>query len=302
MSSKPVILSDGNYTEWARLTKAQIISDGALGCILGTYVNPGFQDSTDLAELRLQNAYRIAEGAALGAILKSVDAANYQLIDGMDSKDAWDTLFTTHNKQNSSRQFQLFQELACTSQNTNEPLTAYHQRIELAADRLYASFTSGMTAKDVVDSMAAYFSLLGLEKDEFNDILSSHITLSGTVTRSAIATAYRTEQQRRDTANMVKESGLAARAGRPSSKASQKHPGRADRPTCSHCGKAHHAKDCFQLHPEKMPKWMKERNEEQRKAREAKQKAGEKAAKATTQDSDSNDEEAAHMTQEPRRV
>ncbi|KIO16019.1 hypothetical protein M407DRAFT_34349, partial [Tulasnella calospora MUT 4182] len=223
-------------------------------------------DSTDVAELRLQNAYQIAEGAALGAILKSVDAANFQLIDGKNSKEAWDVLFATHNKQNSSQQFQLFQELACTSQSANESLTAYHQCIELAADRLvkrsnsttgedktwcniykhatsnmilelstievkrrrttqcntpYASFTSGMTAKDVVDSTAAYFSLLGLEKDEFNDILNYHITLSGTVTCSAINTAYRTEQQHRYTANMVKESGLAARAGRPSSKGSK---------------------------------------------------------------------------------
>ncbi|KIO17442.1 hypothetical protein M407DRAFT_32901, partial [Tulasnella calospora MUT 4182] len=151
MSSKPIILSDANYTEWAHLTKAQIISDGAPGCILGTYVDPGFQDSTD-----------------------SVDAANFQLIDGKNSKEACEVLFATHNKQNSSQQFQLFQELACTSQNANESLTAYHQRIELAADRLYASFTSGMTAKDVVDSMPAYFLLLGLEKDEFNDILNSH--------------------------------------------------------------------------------------------------------------------------------
>ncbi|KIO16062.1 hypothetical protein M407DRAFT_34303 [Tulasnella calospora MUT 4182] len=228
--------------------------------------------STDVAELRLQNAYQIAEGAALGAILKSIDAANFQLIDGKNSKDAWD--------------------------NANESLTAYHQCIELAADRLYASFTSGMTAKDVVDSMAAYFSLLGLEKDEFNDILNSHITLSGAVTRSAIATAYRTEQQRRDTANMVRESGLAARAGRPSSKGSQKRPDR-DHVTCSHCGKAHLVKDCFQLHPEKMPKWMKERNEEQRKAREAKRKTGEKAAKATTHDSSPEGEEAAHVANAP---
>lgn len=142
----------------------------------GTYTNPGFQDSPNITELYLQNAYRIAEGAALWAIFKSVNAAKCQLINGMNSRDAWNTLFLTLNKQDGSHQFQLFRDLTCTPQNTNGPLTAYHQYIELAADHLYTLFTSGMTAKDVVDSMAAYFLLLGLEKDVFNAILSYHIT------------------------------------------------------------------------------------------------------------------------------
>ncbi|KAG8895469.1 hypothetical protein FRC01_012348, partial [Tulasnella sp. 417] len=280
MSNTIPTLKDGNYNKWSRPIKGKITSAGAWSIITGTFTDPGYQGSTDVNEQRLQRAWEVAEGSALGAILETVDAANYQLIDGMNAKAvargfvgllrstkaAWDALKTAHNKQDENRQFLLFQQLSSTIQKPNESLTAYHQRVEMAADTLYNSLPSSTTAKNLIDSFAAFFSLQGLDKDDANEILFSLITVGGTVNCSTVAEAYRSEQTRRDTAQLMSETSLAARAGRSSSKGNQRQP--ANRPTCRHCQKAHKSDDCYKEHPDKMPQWMKDKNEAQRKLQE----------------------------------
>ncbi|KIO29193.1 hypothetical protein M407DRAFT_21765 [Tulasnella calospora MUT 4182] len=81
-----------------------------------------------------------------------------------------------------------------------------------------------------------------------------------------------------DVAAHTKETGLTTRLGQ----SSRRGP-KAGSPTCAHCQKAHKSDDCYTKHPNKMPQWMKDRNEEQHKRQaQQQQPRGASASRATT--------------------
>lgn len=201
----------------------------------------------------------------MGAILETVDATNASKVKGKDAKAAWDALKVAYNKQTPECQYQLFQDLATTHQSTKELLPAFHQWVEEAGDHFFNAFPSGTTAKDVINTLITFLSLSNVEESEENDAFVQALSIAGNLTRSGLTTAYHTKQIHQDTTARAKASGLGARAGK-----QQPKPSSSSAPKCSHCTRAHKSDDCWKTYPDKMPQWMKVKQEEQRKTKAAK--------------------------------
>ncbi|KAG8891804.1 hypothetical protein FRC01_014506, partial [Tulasnella sp. 417] len=133
--------------------------------------------------------------------------------------------------------------------------------MELAGDRLTGSLTTGAKAEEVIEMLVTFLAIQNLDPSEENETFEINLSVAGKIDRATIANSFNNEQTRRDVANRTKESGLATRTTRMTRQSS-------NRPTCSHCQKAHKSDDCYKRYPEKMPQWMKDKNEAQRKLRE----------------------------------
>ena len=220
------VLSEGNWPKWSRHVSAKIMSAGAQSILDGTWQEPSPPSGTVTATQQSdygkeKREYDKAFGAALGAILGSIDEANYRRAEAVSPstpKGVWDVLKAHHNQKNSPRQFLLFQELGIVHQAAGETLTAYHQRVEAAGDKLNASITTGTAAKDIIDLLIAFISISNVIEDDSNDSLIQNITIAGNISRAAITDAFTAEQTRRDTSDRMKESGLATRGIAPSKK------------------------------------------------------------------------------------
>ncbi|KAG8942337.1 hypothetical protein FRC04_003789 [Tulasnella sp. 424] len=103
------------------------------------------------------------------------------------------------------------------------------------------------------------------------------MSIAGSLSHSQAAIQFKAEQMRRDTVATVKEAGLGARTGRKESK-DPKVPS----PKRSHCDEAHKSLHCWKTCTEKMPQWMKVKQEEQHNAREAKGAAAKQLRKNPT--------------------
>lgn len=120
-----------------------------------------------------------------------------------------------------------------------------------------------------------FHALTNLEETEENESFNIMLTIAGGLTHSAIAQFFLNKQARCNPVKMNKETGLTARAGQP------RQGPKPGSPTCVHCRKAHKSKDCYLKDLEKLPQWMKDRNEERRK-RHAQQQAAKLSATANT--------------------
>ncbi|KIO25603.1 hypothetical protein M407DRAFT_25093 [Tulasnella calospora MUT 4182] len=141
-----------------------------------------------------------------------------------------------------------------------------------------------MKADEIISMLTTFLTISNLEPTEENKSFELNLSVAGKVDSTTIAESFRTEQRllnaairrleydrgkeethypvqqrRRDVAARTKETGLTIRLGQ-----SPRRP-KAGSPTCAHCQKAHKSEDCYTKHPEKMPQWMKDRNEEQHK-------------------------------------
>lgn len=103
------------------------------------------------------------EEQALGIILERLDAANFRLVDGKTANEAWETLQTTHNKQDANRQYQLYQTLASIKQEPNEKLPAYLERLELAGNRLNNSLPNGTTPSGIIAMLITFLAVQNLD-------------------------------------------------------------------------------------------------------------------------------------------
>ncbi|KIO25470.1 hypothetical protein M407DRAFT_25174 [Tulasnella calospora MUT 4182] len=276
-----------SYPDFARETRIEGLSKRVWKHINTKIAAPSQSSPPTEKQKEALAAYDENEEQALGIILKRLDAANFRLVDGKTANEAWELLKTTHNRQDS---------LASIRQEPNETLPAYLERLELAGSRLNNSLPTGTTPSGVIAMLITFLAVQNLDPTKDNERFELNLSIAGKITSATITEAFRIEQTRRDIATQTKESGLAARIGRLPKKGPK--PGS---PTCAHCQKAHKSEDCYSKYPEKMPQWMKDRNEMQRKRR-AEQQAATKsttAAHAAIEDSsdDSSDDEGPEAAQ-----
>ncbi|KAG8976249.1 hypothetical protein FRC05_004499 [Tulasnella sp. 425] len=257
-----ILTTSETYDEWTRLTQAALLA-ARVWKHASTIVLPPVmvdQSAPTAEEARETRIHNENEEQALGIILERLDAANARIVAGKPANVAWTTLKTTHNQQTGNRQYQLYQKLAGIVQKPSESLPDFFQRLEQAGDRLSASLASGTTADDVINLLVTFLALSNMDPTEENESFEVTLSIAGRLTRTTMGTAFMNEQTRRDTTKDSKEAGLISRAGRPTKKGPK--PGS---PTCSHCQKAHKSDECYSKYPEKMPQWMKDRNEEQKR-------------------------------------
>ncbi|KAG8937892.1 hypothetical protein FRC04_009946 [Tulasnella sp. 424] len=277
------------YDEWARLTRAALLAARVWKHVDTTVTAPSPADSSKITveEAREIRIYSENEEQALGIILERLDPANARLVaKTTTAKGTWDTLKTTHNQQTGNRQYQLYQKLASVTQKPGEPLPDYFQRLEEAGDKLSASLSSSATASEVIDLLVTFLGLSNMDPTEENETFEVTLSIAGGLTRSTVGSAFMNEQTRRDTTKDTKEAGLASRVGQPPRKGPK--PGS---PTCTHCQKAHKSDGCYSKYPEKMPQWMKDRNEEQRKCRAQQQTTMNSTNARAAAANDSSDED-----------
>ncbi|KAG9021067.1 hypothetical protein FRB95_002897 [Tulasnella sp. JGI-2019a] len=104
-----IIPTEGNYHPWAAQVEAHIISTGSWECIDPGWKKPVYVDLKKPTENECckWHKWNKAQGVAKGAILETVLEANCHIIEGKDTKDAWDALKAAHNVQSAGCQFQL---------------------------------------------------------------------------------------------------------------------------------------------------------------------------------------------------
>ncbi|KIO30282.1 hypothetical protein M407DRAFT_20549 [Tulasnella calospora MUT 4182] len=178
------------------------------------------------------------------------------------------TQCNTHVTKTANHQYQLYQELANTRQEPNEVLPADLQQTQKAADHPSSSLATNTSTNEVISMLTTFLTIFNLEPTEENEAFELNLSVAGKVNSTTIT---------KDVAASTKEAGLTIRLGQ----SSRKGP-KAGSPTCAHCQKAHKSEDCYTKHPEKMPQWMKDQNEEQRKRRAQQQPKGASASRATT--------------------
>ncbi|KAG8897116.1 hypothetical protein FRC01_011474, partial [Tulasnella sp. 417] len=208
MSPTMVTLSEGNWNAWDEYIFPHLNVLGCWECVNPGWDRPITGNPQDAAERKELREWSKAQGAALGAILESIDGPNKRLVKDKDAKDAYALLKTTHNQSNAARQFQLFQQILSIHQTPQETLPAYFQRIEAACDDLQASFTTATTHLTLLDMLATFIALTNVQDDDQNERFTQIITTGGTLTRTEVATQFRAEQLRRETMATAKEAGL----------------------------------------------------------------------------------------------
>ncbi|KIO25456.1 hypothetical protein M407DRAFT_25160 [Tulasnella calospora MUT 4182] len=247
-----------SYPDFARETRIEGLSKRVWKHINTSITAPAQSSPPTDKQLEALAAHDENEEQALGIILERLDAANFRL--------------------DANRQYQLYQSLASIKQEPNESLPAYLERLELAGNRLNNSLPTGTTPSSVISMLITFLAVQNLDPTEDNEKFELNLSIAGKITSATITEAFSVEQTCRDIAIQTKESGLAARTGRP-----PKRGPKPDSPTCAHCQKAHKSEDCYSKYPEKMPQWMKGQNEEQHRRRaQQQQPKGTSASRATT--------------------
>ncbi|KAG8895996.1 hypothetical protein FRC01_012082, partial [Tulasnella sp. 417] len=253
-----------DYPKWSEDVSALLMAAHVWRHISSVIVpvTPANASAPTVEETRELRIHSENEETTMGIVLQHLDTANRRLIAKLTTAKAiWDHLKTTHVKQTENRQYQLYQDMANVRQEPSETLPIYLARMETAADRLSSSLASGASADDVIGMLVTFLTMQNLDRSEENENFEINLTVAGKLSRSNLADAFSNKQTRRDVANRTNESGLATRITRTTRQSS-------NRPTCSHCQKAHKSDNCYKRYPEKMPQWMKDKNEAQRKLRE----------------------------------
>lgn len=260
-----VILNTDNYHSWVWQAKGDILCAGAWECIEPGWSEPRPVDAAHITEdeVWLKTEWSRAQQAAKGVILETISRANRRLIEGKDAKAAWEELKEIHNPQTANHRVHVMQKIHCIYQQPDEELTAFLGRLRIASNAILAAYPKDAQVDTLLDALVVYIALSHLQQTSENTRFHQCLTINQKTSLSDITTAFRAEQVRRTFAASAKEEHLAAAAVTPKRQARRKH-GIAK---CKHCGKAHKSDDCWEVHPEKKPEWLKLKEVEDLKAR-----------------------------------